>query len=164
MANMLAPFSLADMAGGNVTFPTGSATPTVLCFVKEDCPTCNLVMPLLQALHDSGDVAVLAPGQTAEGNRELVARHKLTLPLLDDSILKVSFAYDVETVPLVLLADGDGAEIDRLVGFDRAEWQAFFAAPCPQCRARLAGVAEVAARLRIAHPRSHHRRTSAGGI
>ena len=131
MANMLAPFSLADMAGANVTFPTGSSTPTVLCFVKEDCPTCNLVMPLLQALHDSGDVAVLAPGQTAEGNRELVARHKLTLPLLDDSILKVSFAYDVETVPLVLLADGDGAEIDRLVGFDRAEWQAFFADHAP---------------------------------
>ena len=134
MTNTLPPFSLADTAGANFAFPAGptrTATPTLLCFVKEDCPTCNLVMPLLQALHDSGDVTVLAPGQTAEGNLVLAERHHLTLPLLDDSILKVSFAYDVETVPLVLLADAEGAEIDRLVGFDRAEWQAFFAAHAP---------------------------------
>ena len=131
MSNLLPPFSLADAGGTDFAFPTRAAGPILLCFVKEDCPTCNLVMPILQALHDCGDVTVLAPGQTTEGNRTLVERHHLTLPLLDDSTLKVSFAYDVETVPLVLLADGDGAEIDRLVGFDRAEWQAFCAAHAP---------------------------------
>ena len=129
MAGMLPAFSLADMGGGDFSFPTGA--PALLCFVKEDCPTCNLVMPLLQAVYDSGDVAVLAPGQTADGNRTLLDRHALTLPLLDDSILKVSFAYDVDTVPLVLLADGDGNEVDRLVGFDRAEWRTFFKAHAP---------------------------------
>lgn len=129
MSNALPPFSLADMSGNDFAFPR--AARTVLCFVKEDCPTCNLVMPLLQALHDSGDVAVLAPGQTIDGNRTLLERHRLTLPLLDDSILKVSFAYDVETVPFVLLADGDGVEQDRLIGFDRAEWQAFFERHAP---------------------------------
>ena len=137
MSKTLPPFSLADMNGTQHAFPVGSAgpaaeqRPTLLCFVKEDCPTCNLAMPLLQALHDSGDVTVLAPGQTADGNRTLIERHGLTLPLLDDSILKVSFAYDVETVPLVLLADADGGEIDRLIGFDRAEWQAFFERHAP---------------------------------
>ena len=125
----LPSFSLADMSGTDFAFP--QADRTVICFVKEDCPTCNLVMPLLQALHDGGEVTVLAPGQTADGNRTLVERHGLTLPLLDDSILKVSFAYDVETVPLVLLADKDGAEQDRLVGFDRDEWQAFFERHAP---------------------------------
>ena len=123
----LPPFSLADLSGKDFAFPLPQARPTVLCFVKEDCPTCNLVMPLLQALHASSDVTVLAPGQTAEGNRVLAERHNLALPLLDDSTLKVSFAYDVETVPLVLLADRDGRELDRLVGFDKGEWQAFFA-------------------------------------
>ena len=131
----LAPFSLADTCSGDdFTFPTGRAKPALLCFVKEDCPTCNLVMPLLQALHEGGDVEVLAPGQTADGNRALVEKHGLTLPLLDDSILKVSFAYDVETVPLLLLADGEGRERARLVGFDRSEWQAFFAAHAPNTR------------------------------
>ncbi|MYA18104.1 MAG: TlpA family protein disulfide reductase, partial [Gammaproteobacteria bacterium] len=65
MASVLPPFSLADMAGEDRAFPTGSLT--VVCFVKEDCPTCNLVMPLLQAAHDADDVPVLAAGQTAEG-------------------------------------------------------------------------------------------------
>ena len=62
MTAILPPFSLVDMAGENFTFPTPGARPVLLCFVKEDCPTCNLVMPLLQALHESGDVEVLAPG------------------------------------------------------------------------------------------------------
>ena len=88
-------------------------------------------MPLLDALQASGDVPVLAAGQTADGNQVLIDRHGPTFPLLDDSILKVSFAYDVETVPLVLLADADGTELDRLVGFDRGEWQAFFASHAP---------------------------------
>ena len=126
MSDALPAFSLADMAGADFAFPRPAARPTLLCFVKEDCPTCNLVMPLLQAAHESGDLQVLAPGQTAPGNRALIERHGLTLPVLDDATLKVSFAYDVETVPLVLLADGEGYEMDRLVGFDRAEWQAFF--------------------------------------
>ena len=129
MPDNLPPFSLADLNGTDFSFPR--AERTVLCFVKEDCPTCNLVMPLLEALHNSGELTVLAPGQTADGNQTLVERHSLTLPLLDDSTLKVSFAYDVETVPLVLLADGDGVELDRLVGFDRAEWQAFFERHAP---------------------------------
>ena len=124
MATMLPAFSLADMAGGDRTFPTGA--PALVCFVKEDCPTCNLVMPVLQAAHDAGEVPLLTAGQTTDGNRTLIERHGLTVPLLDDSTLKVSFAYDVETVPLVLLANGDGEEVDRLVGFDRGEWQAFF--------------------------------------
>ena len=133
MSKTLPPFSLADMSGTQHSFPAGGdeRNPTLLCFVKEDCPTCNLAMPLLQALHDGGDVAVLAPGQTAAGNRALIERHGLTLPLLDDSTLKVSFAYDVETVPFVLLADRDGEELDRLTGFDRAEWQAFFERHAP---------------------------------
>ena len=130
--SVLPAFSLADMAGRDRSFPTGS--PTLVCFVKEDCPTCNLVMPLLQAAHDAGDVPLLSPGQTAAGNRTLIERHALTMPLLDDSTLKVSFAYDVDTVPLVLLASGDGEEIDRLVGFDRDEWQAFFDSHLPNAQ------------------------------
>ena len=125
----LPAFSLADPSGTDFAFPTGART--VVTFVKEDCPTCNLVMPLLDALQASGDVPVLAAGQTTEGNRILIERHAPSFPLLDDSILKVSFAYDVETVPLVLLADGDGNEVDRLVGFDRGEWQAFFETHAP---------------------------------
>lgn len=123
-AAILPPFSLPDMQGNEHAFPAPGAT--LLAFVKEDCPTCNLVMPLIEAAHASEKVTVLAPGQTDDGNRTLIETHALTLPLLDDSKLQVSFAYDVETVPLVILADENGAELDRLVGFERNEWSQFF--------------------------------------
>ena len=45
-------------------------------------------------------------------------------PVLDDSSLKVSFAYDIDTVPSLFLADGDGTLDQALVGFVRDEWQA----------------------------------------
>ncbi len=121
---VLPAFLLEDETGQARNFPADQ--PAVICFVKEDCPTCNEVMPVLEAFHRAfGDrVAVLLPGQTADGNRLLAERHELTVPILDDSRLKVSFAFDIDTVPTLFLADPDGREQETLVGFVRAEWQA----------------------------------------
>ena len=124
MPALLPAFSLRDLGGGTQVFPR--STKSIICFVKEDCPACNLVLPLIEALHGEPGLDILIMGQTAEGNDVLARRHALTAPVLDDSALNVSFAYDVETVPLVIAADGEGIEADRLVGFDKAEWRAFF--------------------------------------
>lgn len=129
MPELLPPFSLRDQHGVDRAFPP--AAKSVLCFAKEDCPTCNLVMPLIEALHRDTVLDVLVPGQTSDGNATLIDRHALTAPVLDDSALKVSFAYDVDTVPLVIAADEDGSEADRLVGFDKGEWRAFFERHAP---------------------------------
>jgi hypothetical protein len=121
---VLPPFLLEDAAGRGVNFPAGRAA--VICFLKEDCPTCNEVTPLLEALYrafgDALDVHLV--GQTTEGNALLAQRHALTAPVLDDSRLKVSFAYDIDTVPTLFLADADGRETRVLTGFVRDEWQA----------------------------------------
>ena len=125
MATAIAPaFALQDMEGNEYSFPSPEAS--LLVFVKEDCPTCNLIMPIIEEIHNNGHITVLAPGQTKEGNHALIKNHNLSLPILDDSSLKVSFAYDIETVPLVILADNEGREMDRLIGFDRNEWIHFF--------------------------------------
>ena len=124
MPALLPAFSLRDLDGRTHAFPR--STKSVVCFVKEDCPTCNLVLPLVEALHGHAGLDILVAGQTAEGNTILARRHALSAPVLDDSDLTVSFAYDIETVPLVIVADAEGVEADRLVGFDRAEWRAFF--------------------------------------
>ncbi len=94
-------------------------------------------MPLIEAAHKSfgESVAVWAIGQDAEGNAKLVERHGLTVPMLDDSALKVSFAYGLDTVPTIILADSRGAEIRRFVGFGRDDWREMFAE-----LARLSGV------------------------
>ena len=124
MAALLPAFSLSDLSGRTHAFP--SVGKSILCFVKEDCPTCNLVLPLIEAMRGGSDLDILIVGQTAQGNAILAQRHALTAPVLDDSALAVSFAYDVESVPLLIAGDGDGVEADRLVGFDKGEWRAFF--------------------------------------
>src|SRR6266849_1022027 len=125
--NSLPAFELGDAHGIARSFP--SARAVLLCFVKEDCPTCGLTMGLIEAAHASfgASVEVWAIGQDAEGNAKLVERHRLTVPMLDDSALKASFAYGLDTVPTIILADSRGAEIRRFVGFGRDDWRAMFA-------------------------------------
>ena len=122
-AKRLPDFSLKDLSGTPHAFPAGRAA--MLCFVKEDCPTCAIAMPLVEAFHRafSSKVAVLAIGQEAAGNRVLAQRHSLTCPLLDDSALRVSFAYGFDTVPMVFLADGAGDALQRFAGFVRSDWR-----------------------------------------
>ena len=121
---ILPPFLLTDQNGSDHSFPDGQKT--FVCFVKEDCPTCNLVLPLIEQVHVSGSCRVLIPGQTDDGNRVLVDRHNMTAPVLDDSILKVSFAYELDVVPHCFVADTNGEKIAELIGFQREEWQALF--------------------------------------
>jgi len=125
MSLSLPAFSLRDHQGLERFFPSGRNT--VIAFVKEDCATCNLVAPLLDQLRSAPDLEVLIVGQEAHGNQALIERHRLRLPILDDSALKISFAYGIDTVPTLILANGEGFEQARLIGFERAEWQRFFA-------------------------------------
>ncbi len=123
-AQPLPAFQLDDLGGEARAFPSGR--PALLVFVYEECDTCKLAMPVIEALHRAhGDAVDLwAVGQDTEGNRQLVEEHGLTLPMLDDDALGASFAYGVETVPYVVLADGEGREEMRITGFEKDEWRA----------------------------------------
>lgn len=115
------PFALEDLGGQTHNIPTGSKT--LLCFVKEDCPTCNLITPLLETAHKQSNTSVLLVGQTEDGNKTLVKNHDLTVPVLDDSTLIVSFAHELETVPHTFLIDESGDTLKEVIGFDKKEWQ-----------------------------------------
>lgn len=107
-------------SGEPLAFPTGDTT--LICFVKEDCPTCQLVLPILKAAH--GDQKLLVIGQTTDGNQKLSTNYEL--PILDDSSLKVSFAYDIDTVPSLFQVSENGSIESQLVGFVKEEWQTIF--------------------------------------
>ena len=117
-------FSLTGLSGQETSFSTDRAS--IVCFVKEDCPTCRTVMPILAAMFkafaDHIDFHVI--GQTAEGNRQLAEEFELPFDLLDDSALKVSFDTDVETVPTLLVTNAKGQTESERIGFVREEWQA----------------------------------------
>jgi len=127
MTDSLPGFSLADQHRRTHAFPAGRSA--LLVFVKEDCPTCNLTMPLIEAAWRAFGAAidVVAIGQDATGNAALVERHGLTVPMLDDSALKVSYAHDVEIVPTIVLTEASGAPSTRFAGFDKSDWQKLFA-------------------------------------
>src|SRR5579863_2377674 len=125
--NTLPAFELHDARGTSRSFP--STRTALLCFVKEDCPTCGMTMQLIETAHRAfgESVDVLAIGQDSEGNAKLVERYALTVPMLDDSALKVSFEYELDTVPTIVLADAHGQELRRFVGFGRDDWREMFA-------------------------------------
>ena len=134
-------FSLSDMTGATRTFPTGR--PSLICFVKEDCNTCNLAVPVLEAFHKAwGDRAdVWMVGQSAEGNAILRNRHGLTLPILDDSALKVSLAWGFDIVPAIYWIGADSAPRPHLEGFVRKEWEALALQTAGDLKAPVAAVA-----------------------
>jgi len=117
-------FELTDQLGRSHLYD--GRAPGLVCFVKDDCPTCHEVVPLLQSLHDQWGPSwpILLIGQTKDGNSKLVEKYNLTVPLLDDSSLQVSFDHDIDTVPSLFTVTADTARQNMLVGFVKAEWRA----------------------------------------
>lgn len=83
--------------------------------VKRECPTCELVVPVLRAL-DAGDVPLAVFVQDDPSYDEGLSR------VVDDAALEASYRLDVETVP-TLIRLRDGKEAGRVVGWDRGAWR-----------------------------------------
>jgi len=123
MSEVIAAFELENLRGEQVVFP--GTSDALVCFIKEDCPTCKEVMPVLVAMHKAfaGAIDIQIIGQTLDGNKALDKTFAPGFSILDDSALKASFAADVETVPTLFKTDVSGAVTDTLIGFVRDEWQ-----------------------------------------
>lgn len=116
-------FALPDAEGGVRQFPPGG--PVLLALVKEDCDTCNLTLPLLESLHRaSGDgLDVWVAVQKRDDIPVLRERHDLTMPLLDDDELDLSYDADIDTVPTLFLYDKSNSCEIETYGFDKHEWR-----------------------------------------
>mgnify|MGYP001173099567 FL=1 len=85
-------------------------------FVKRDCPTCELIIPVLEQLCESKILRTIFTQDDASFPE---------LPITsDDTSLEVSFSHRIETVP-TLLKIQDGIELDRTVGWSQDTWKAF---------------------------------------
>lgn len=88
--------------------------------VKQDCPTCQLIEPVLVRLADAAALAAV------------VTQDDPSFPDLSDAggaaecrfdeDLTISYLWDIETVPTLLRIE-DGEEVERLVGWDRQRWE-----------------------------------------
>jgi peroxiredoxin len=120
-------FALNDLAGNAHTLPDGK--PSLICFVKDDCETCNTAAPVLEAFHRAygSKLTVLLIAQSGEANAEFAARHGLSMPVLDDSACKTAFGWDIESVPSLFWLDAEGGVRTKFEGFIRSDWEALAA-------------------------------------
>ena len=86
----------------------------LVAVVKRDCPTCEVVGPVLAALAAS-------PGLT------IVTQDDPSFPpgvdgVVDDTSLDISWRLEIETVPTLLRLEA-GHETARTVGWDRSRWE-----------------------------------------
>ena len=95
----------------SAVFPDG-----LIAIVKRDCPTCVLVVPVLNDLRERGEELTVISQDDPDFPEGLGA--------VDDTGLDISLDFNLDTVP-TLLRWRDGMEVQRLVGWKRTEWEAF---------------------------------------
>jgi hypothetical protein len=98
--------------------PAGRASglpPGWVAFVKRDCPTCELVAPVL------ADLAARAP-------LTVYSQDDPSFPpgveSVDERALERSWHHHIETVPTLIRVGEDGREQARVLGWHRGEWEA----------------------------------------
>ncbi|MEN3274109.1 MAG: hypothetical protein V7636_2870 [Actinomycetota bacterium] len=74
---------------------------SLVAVVKDDCPTCRLVAPVLAGL----EVEIVSEDE--------------------DAGLERSWHLEIETVPTLLRFGDDGCELERIVGWSREQWESF---------------------------------------
>ena len=94
--------------------------------VKRDCPTCELVQPVLVQLADAA-VLVAVVTQDDPSFPDLSGAGSAPERRFDDD-LAISYLWDIETVPTLLRIE-DGEEVDRIVGWERGSWEQLTGTP-----------------------------------
>ena len=94
---------------GAPTLPDG-----LVAVVKRDCPTCALVVPVLRELASGTEPLTVFTQDDPAFPEGVRSTH--------DADLSVSWHHDIDTVP-TLIRVSDGAEVTRLVGWNRAQWE-----------------------------------------
>ena len=139
-AGSLAPaFTLRDAAGAAHAFDgrSGTSPATLLFFYKHDCPTCDVMAPVVQrigdALHEAG-LRVLGVSQNdAIETAAFIERHGFTMPNALDVELTVSEQYGFDAVPAVVLTADDGTVLSSFEGFSKADVAALARSAAERC-------------------------------
>ena len=86
----------------------------LVAVVKRDCPTCELVAPVLADLHDRAGLTVITQDDPHFPADADWVHH--------DADLALSWHHDIETVPTLLRVSAGVGE-PRTVGWSRSEWE-----------------------------------------
>ena len=109
---------MASSADENQADNTVAEVPgdSLVAVVKRDCPTCELIEPVLADIEARGSLMVFT--------QDDAAFPEVVEAKVHDADLGFSWHHDIETVP-TLMRFADGAEAGRIVGWSRPEWESF---------------------------------------
>ena len=86
----------------------------IVAFLKRDCPTCGLVVPVLRDLAREVPVTIYTQDDPD---------FPPNLDPVDDTALTISYQHGIEVVPTLLRVE-KGVETARTVGWHRGDWEA----------------------------------------
>jgi hypothetical protein len=86
----------------------------IVAVVKQDCPTCELVIPVLGEIRDGAKPLTIYTQDDPA--------FPAGMDVVDDTDLDISCHNDIETVP-TLIRVSNGVEAERTVGWSRDGWQ-----------------------------------------
>src|SRR6185312_1115796 len=96
-----------------------SGEKTLLVFFETDCPTCQLALPYLNGLRSTSVQVIAVSQDDMARTRQFVEQMQLTYRVEVDYGLKLSRAYDPQSVPTMYLLDEEGQIEQTLVGLDK---------------------------------------------
>jgi len=116
-------FALPEVGDAGERSDPWTDGPVVLAFFKTSCPVCRMTAPKLQAMADSG-VRVIPVGEDPpKALASFTDETALSVSTLSEGApYPVSEAYGLQTVPTLVLVDGDGVVRDTAVSWDRDDW------------------------------------------
>ena len=85
----------------------------LVAVVKRDCPTCELVVPVLADLAERESLTIYTQDDPSFPDG---------LASVDDRQLDFSYHHEIEAVPTLLRVDA-GREVERTVGWHRGDWE-----------------------------------------
>lgn len=94
-------------------------SPRYALVVKQDCPTCALIEPVMHAL------AAQFPKTLSVYVQDDPSFPQSIETRIDDTSLAFSYRNKIEIVPTLLRLNADGTETARIYGWDKQQWQEF---------------------------------------
>ncbi len=118
-------FSLSLLDGAHWSFPEDAAgKPALFIFFETDCPTCHLTIPYINRLAQLVSESASIVGISQDGEEQtltLVKRLPILFPVLLDTGLGVTRAFDPVAVPTLFLVNAAGRIIRTQIGFNKQE-------------------------------------------
>src|SRR6185437_2541076 len=117
-------FSLASSSGGPVSLSDLCADgPVLLLFVSEECPTCTLTLRRLAPVVSELTASGLTVAAVFEDPLEVAARVARRTGfggtvLSEPAPYEISRAYELVSLPTLVLVDRAGQQMGRVVGWD----------------------------------------------